>query len=206
MRLPLITIVALFLILGCVEKREQKSDKFDTRNAAAASEKLISHFQKALKKELVAALSDGGAGKAISVCNLKAPMIADSFSTMPGISIKRVSLKQRNQQIIPDRFEDSVLNLFANSAQAEPSVISKIVDGDNNKRRYRYMKEIKTGQLCLNCHGDPSKFSASVTEALARDYPDDPAVGYKLGESRGAFSIIMEISVADPSIDKLLGK
>lgn len=205
MRNSLVIALTLLLINGCVEKRVDKPDKFDTKNAAVACEKLITEFQTALKKELVTALSEGGAVKAISVCNLTAPLIADSFSTLPGITIKRVSLKQRNQQFVPDSFEDSVLNIFNASEDSQPRITDKYIN-DGDIHRYRYMKEIKTGQLCLNCHGDPSKFSKPITDALAKNYPNDQAVGYQLGDSRGAFSIIMNIPEANQSIEKLLGK
>ncbi len=206
MKKALIIAITLFLITGCVEKRVEKQDQFDSKNAAAACEKLIGQFQSALKKELVTALTDGGAGKAISVCNLSAPLIADSFSTLPGFSIRRVSLKQRNQQFVPDKFEDSILTLFASLENDQPQRADSYIEGDESPNRYRYMKEIKTGQVCLNCHGDPDKFSKEVKEALALDYPDDPAVGYKLGDSRGAFSITMVFPEANQTIEKILGQ
>lgn len=41
---------------------------------------------------------------------------------------------------------------------------------------------IMTEDACLQCHGDPAAFSNDLSERLAMLYPDDQAIGFKLGE------------------------
>ncbi|MBS0244009.1 MAG: DUF3365 domain-containing protein, partial [Proteobacteria bacterium] len=53
---------------------------------------------------------------------------------------------------------------------------------------FRYMRGIPTGEVCLACHG--SDLKPDVKAELTRYYPDDKATGYKLGELRGAFSLV----------------
>ena len=48
---------------------------------------------------------------------------------------------------------------------------------------------------CLTCHGDPASFTPDLQEQLASRYPKDRAVGYHVGDLRGA--LWAEISVAD---------
>jgi hypothetical protein len=49
------------------------------------------------------------------------------------------------------------------------------------------MSGIKTGAVCLVCHGD--NLADAISEKLAADYPHDRARGYAQGDIRGAFSL-----------------
>jgi len=51
------------------------------------------------------------------------------------------------------------------------------------------MKALPTQDLCLNCHGTPDRFDASVQAKLKELYPDDKAVGYQTEQIRGAITI-----------------
>ena len=51
----------------------------------------------------------------------------------------------------------------------------------------RYMSAIKTGAVCLVCHGD--NLVDAISEKLDVDYPHDRARGYAQGDIRGAFSL-----------------
>jgi len=205
MKRLMILILLIISGLGCGGSGEKSAEPFDREEAVAACEKIIGDFQAVLKQELVAAMAEGGPENAIAVCNTKAPMVADSFSQMPGISIRRVSLRQRNAGFRPDDFETIALETFATAETSEPQSHSELVFDSADVRRFRYMKEIKTGELCLKCHGDPGTFSKALKAVLAQHYPDDPAVGYQVGESRGAFSVSVTYPEADETIKLLLG-
>jgi hypothetical protein len=51
------------------------------------------------------------------------------------------------------------------------------------------MKAIVIAPMCLGCHGAPAEMPENVKATLARLYPNDPALGYRAGELRGAVSI-----------------
>ncbi len=201
-----ILFMTTILVCGCVERKMEPADGFDKTEILAACDQIINNFQATLKRELTAALADGGPANAISVCNVEAPMIADSFSSMPGIDIRRVSLRQRNPQYTPDSFEVEALERFHLDNSPEPESYSELVFDSGGVRIFRYMKEIKVGQLCLTCHGDPKQFSAPLKKALAETYPHDRAVGYNLGDSRGAFSVIVEYPRARETVTAILSE
>jgi hypothetical protein len=49
--------------------------------------------------------------------------------------------------------------------------------------------------MCLNCHGQPgTDISAETQKALAELYPNDLAIGHKIGDLRGMWSIRIVIS------------
>lgn len=201
-----IMVMTAGLVCGCVERKMEPANGFDRKEVIAACDQIIADFQAALKQELTSALADGGPVAAISVCNVKAPTIADSFSNMAGIDIKRVSLRQRNPQYSPDSFEVETLERFHLDNSPEPETYSKVVFDSGGVEIFRYMKEIKVGQLCLNCHGNPKNFPEPLKKALAEYYPHDRAVGYEAGESRGAFSVVVEYPRARETITNILSE
>ncbi len=201
-----VVFMTVVLVGGCVERKMEPADGFDKTEIVAACDQIIDNFQATLKRELTTALADGGPAQAISVCNVEAPMIADSFSSMPGIDIRRVSLRQRNPQYSPDSFEVEALERFHLDNSPEPESYSQVVFDSGGVKIFRYMKEIKVGQLCLTCHGDPKNFSAPLKKALAENYPHDRAVGYHVGDSRGAFSVIVEYPRARETVTAILSE
>ena len=60
---------------------------------------------------------------------------------------------------------------------------------EDGRAVYRYMRALPTQELCLGCHGTDDRLSPAVKARLAALYPDDKAVGYGLGQIRGAMTI-----------------
>jgi hypothetical protein len=140
-----------------------------------------------LKMALSSALSQGGAVGAVDVCSELAPEIARKYSSAIGWEVKRVSSKFRNQDNSPDEFEIRGMETLRSKSENDDQYYSWVNDG--SKRTFRYMRAIKTGEMCLNCHGDPGTFSAELNQILDTRYPNDNATGFKAGDFRGAFSI-----------------
>ncbi len=137
-------------------------------------------------------IAKGGPAAAIDVCREKAPELARAASAETGWNIRRVSLRNRNPRAVPDDWESAVLVEFDRRAAAgeNPATIEKAeIVADANGKQYRYMKALPTQPLCLDCHGAPESLSPAVRERLAALYPADRAVGYKVGEIRGAVTI-----------------
>ena len=137
-------------------------------------------------------IEKGGPEGAISVCRDKAPQMAKEASAKTGWMIRRVSLKNRNPKAVPDAWERTALEEFDRRAAAgeAPATLEKgeiVVDGDS--RSYRYMKALPTQPLCLACHGSSADIGAEVRTKIESLYPDDKAIGYKVGDIRGAMTI-----------------
>lgn len=149
----------------------------------------IGVFAKTLGKTLKGALSEGGFPNGIAVCKEKAPEIAANLST-DGWQIGRTSLKIRNSQNAPDKWEQKVLDSFEEKQQQGAAVTSlmhsEVVEVDG-QMTFRFMKAIPTKGMCLSCHG--SKLDPSVAETLQKDYPHDKATGFSTSDIRGAFTV-----------------
>lgn len=162
----------------------------DTKALEAEATQVIQAFAKELKAELLAGLKAGGPVKAIEVCREKAPQIAGRVSAKTGWTMGRTSLKLRNPNNAPDAWEQGVLENFQIQAKegADPGglVFSDVIK-ENGKTVFRLMQGIKTGGLCLKCHG--SQLSPQLKERLVDLYPYDRATGFKAGDLRGAYTL-----------------
>lgn len=177
-------IVAFGLALPAfAENQEQIAFE---RDAQAAIKDLSTH----LKEALMSALQDGGPIEAISVCKLVAPTLADEVSKKYSLDIHRTSLRVRNPDNEADSWETGVLQSFETRLKTGEAIQSlSFVERVDSKLEYewRYMKAIATDKLCLSCHG--SQIALPVQKLIDKNYPRDMAIGYKMGDIRGAFSV-----------------
>lgn len=142
--------------------------------------------------ELKAAMTAGGPAGAIGICKARAPQIAAEAAQKTGMSIKRVSLNNRNPKAVPDTWETQTIAALEKrlAAGEKPETLDlHAVVGDGDGKEFRYAKALVTQPLCLNCHGDPEKMPPDVKAVLATEYPNDKAVGYSAGMIRGILSI-----------------
>ena len=109
-----------------------------------------------------------------------------------GYYVRRVSLKYRNPDDIPDQYEKGVLEKFDSLREEGKMVVEhedyRVVEEDG-KKYLRYMKPLITKKLCLNCHGSTEDIPTTVRGFLNTNYPEDRATGFKVGDVRGAVSV-----------------
>jgi hypothetical protein len=191
-----IILLAIILFVSCNksgDKKEQSESqgKNDKMLAYLAADKMITNFSNDLKKELISSLNEKGAVGSIEVCRIKAPEIAMTYSNEDVWSIKRVSEKNRNPANVADEQEKNIFRQFIARTDSIPDVISVWQVSDTGKVLL-YYKPIRTGQLCLKCHGTSETIDPEVKTALEKFYPDDKATGYEVGDLRGMFVVRMK--------------
>jgi len=187
-RLPIVIAFSLGAIVPSIHAADYAAE-------ISASRHTVKEFMQTLKKELQTGMQDGGPVNAISVCNLTAPGIANTYSIRNGWDVGRTSLKLRNPDNAPDAWERSTLESFEERKRAgeDPMKMEhyEVVRKDGVSE-LRYMKAIPTGQLCLACHGE--QVDSTVKTRLKKLYPYDQALGYSKGDVRGAFTIRQPLS------------
>ena len=191
-KITLIFFFGLANIAGCSNDSAEKLQQFN-ENASSQIKLLAGNLQ----KELSTAMQSQGPVSAVSVCNLKAPEIADEINSSSPINVKRTSLKIRNPNNAPDDWERKVLNMFANQLQegvpVSDLVYSERIDSDDSST-FRMMKAIPVQPVCLTCHGNEQVIIDDVKNIILTNYPNDKATGYAAGELRGAFSASQTIA------------
>jgi len=159
--------------------------------STAEARNIAKSFGGMLKPKLKTAIQTDGLQHAINVCAIEAPKIAKELSEKTGWSVKRVSLKPRNKNSAsPDTFERMILEQFDRN-QVEGKSSKTIEHAEIVGNQFRYMKAQMVEGVCLNCHG--GAISPDTKEAIKKQYPEDIAMGYSLGQIRGAFSLIKDL-------------
>ena len=108
--------------------------------------------------------------------------IGKKFSQKTGYLLKQTSLKLRNPDNAPDAFEQRVLKKFEDEKGIKEYWEINTV---NQEKYFRYMLPLVVKEACLKCHESKEKVPAFISEK----YKSDTAVGYHLGDVRGAISL-----------------
>lgn len=148
-----------------------------------------------LKADLAQAIKDNGPKGAIGACVTIAPDIDATVSEEHQVEIGRTSTRVRNTENAPDDWELAGLETFAKqiAAGSDPQKLEvyDVTVTTEGQRLFRYMKPIMTQEMCLTCHG--SNLPQDLKSEIAKSYPDDKAVGFNLGELRGAFTLVQRL-------------
>ena len=180
-------VLGCFFLLGFIIPTPALSGDAGITSLKAEAVSIVKRFGGNLKPRLKEALKSGGPVKAIDVCSRKAPEIAGELSHETGWQVKRVSLKPRNSSTaVPDEWERKVLQQF-NERLAQGESPGQLAHGEIVNGRFRFLKAQPVESICLTCHG--KNVTEKIRNTLRKNYPDDKATGYSLGEIRGAFSL-----------------
>lgn len=168
-------------------------DEDPPAEAVARARETAAAFGTELVSTLFRELEDGNPINAIHVCSVKAQEMSAEFSEN-GLRIRRVSRRFRNPADEPDEYELHRLvelqSLHDRNELPEESI--QVVRQDGAKA-LRYMKPIVTKQPCMMCHGQVGEIDSEVLDAIHSQYPGDQAIGYEVGDLRGAFTVIVEL-------------
>lgn len=180
--------IGLLFVFSCTDNKTDVSQEQVDGLRATSME-----FMKTLKGVLINQMQTGGVVQAVAVCSDTAQVLTNNFGLQKGVYIRRVSLKNRNPNNYPDEFEKRILSQFElmkqNNELNEKTEYFEVVKEDEFTY-LRYLKPIIVQAECLNCHGDPStSMMGDVKELIAQQYPEDKAVGYSMGDLRGAVSV-----------------
>ena len=179
--------IIITLLLGCTQEQTEVSEAQvkGLRNTSM-------EFMKTLKGVLISQMQTNGVVEAVAVCSDTAQVLTNSFGINKGVFIRRVSLRNRNENNYPDEFEKGVLNKFEllkqNKELDETTEHFEVVKEDEFTY-LRYLKPILVQAECLNCHGNPDNMLPEVKQIISQNYPKDKAVGYSVGDLRGAVSV-----------------
>lgn len=164
-----------------------------------AARQVAGAFLKELGGHLKAALQGNEPAEAIKICRDIAPAIANRLSLENGWMVTRVGTRVRNPMIgMPDTWEQRVLTQFQELATKDEPLdemtLAEVVS-EPDGRYFRFMKAIGVKPMCVMCHGDRKAIPEPVRAVLSEHYPHDQALGYQVGQLRGAVSIKQPLDI-----------
>jgi hypothetical protein len=184
----------LFLVLllsGCATPypEAQKPEPNQVGEMRATANALAMQLGGKLKAEL----ATNGPEAAIGVCKRIAPQIAADLSKQTGWQVGRVGTRARNTESgTPDAWNAKALAVFSErlkqGEKPDAMEIAEVVTGPSGKS-LRYAKAIVMQPMCTVCHGTSTEIPEGVKARLQAEYSMDKAMGYSVGELRGAVVI-----------------
>ncbi|MGO9445566.1 MAG: DUF3365 domain-containing protein [Thiobacillaceae bacterium] len=184
----LITAAVIVAACGTPNSVPKTPDAKAIDETRATAARLVAELGGKLKGEINA----HGPASAIDVCSRIAPQIAERLANETGWQVGRIGTRVRNPLNSPNAWQQAALDEFAvrmaRGEKLDGMETWKVVDEDG-KATLQYAKAIGVQPLCLTCHGTPDDIPDDVKSRLKADYPNDKAVGYHLGELRGAVVI-----------------
>lgn len=154
--------------------------------AQKISTELIEKVRGLLLKEI----EQGGFSSAVRVCSELAQDMTQRFSQQTGHYLRRVSIRYRNARNVPDDYERKKLKEFdqMNREKRLPGELAEVAE-EQGVRYLRYMKPLVAASLCMVCHGPKENIPMEVQAILREKYPQDRAIGFLVGDVRGAISV-----------------
>jgi hypothetical protein len=186
----------LVLLAGCsglaLASPARAGEPVERRVESALAEARVAarELSDALRGLLMEELKTAGLEGAVAVCSTKAQARTAEYRRTSQNDIRRVSLRRRNPANEPDAYERRVLESFDRlPAEARPAAEHWEVVREDGREALRYLKPVVASAMCLACHGEKAKIPPAVQGIIAREYPDDRATGFSLGDVRGAVSV-----------------
>jgi hypothetical protein len=156
------------------------------RGAIARGDLVIAALHDTFLRELSAALERHGPAGALQSCHVDVTGAVQRLQAREGVSAGRTSAGLRNAANAPPAWAAPVVKLYAGRRAREVDGI--VVDLGN---RVGVLRPIVERQVCAPCHGPDDARPAPVKAAIAARYPNDHATGFRDGEIRGWYWVVM---------------
>jgi len=188
----IIALALSALLTGCAHQ-EKPLDRKTEERVASIGQMAVKRLMGELKANLGTALKEGGFPRAVEFCAGKAEELTKKVNNeLVVVRVSRVSDRYRNPKNRPDRLDAEVIEEFRKKLSRGELPAYEIREVElNGKRYFVYYKPITVAPFCLNCHGDPKQMNPEVLRVIREKYPQDRALGYKAGELRGVFKVLI---------------
>ena len=160
------------------------------QNIIDTGDKVSKELLKKLGSNLKHELKTNGLIAAANFCTEKAYTLTQDVNLhqVKGVSVKRISNKERNPNNTPSASELKVLESMQTLLD-EKKLPAYMVEQEGSTYKY-YKPLVIKKEVCLKCHGNISA-NKELSEYMSKTYPKDKATGYKMNDLRGA--IVVEI-------------
>ncbi|MEQ9306593.1 MAG: DUF3365 domain-containing protein [Marinoscillum sp.] len=197
-------LISGFVLIGCKPEKpvdrnavKQEMESRELKRVSQADllakgeeigKNVLEVTQKTFQTALTTAVSEEGISGAITYCNTNAMDIIRKLEDSLNISIKRVTDQPRNPKDSLTGIEKEIWEAYAYSPQNASTQILELDD----KALIMTSPIIISSGLCLNCHGAVGNQITDENHSLIKElYPDDQATGYKVGDLRGMWSVVI---------------
>ena len=185
----ILLVTLLFYVMG-----NANNSNIPYKIAEAKAKNVAHHFHTVMKTTMKQKLKEGGIISAAKFCVNNSKKTIEKFNQNleKGISLKRVSLKNRNKDAYPLKEEINILKAFdllESSAVYLPSITQVV--GENKFKVY--FPTTLSERTCKKCHGLEKNINPKVLRLIQHKYPNDKALNYEAGQVRGAVVVTVNL-------------
>ena len=178
----------LFLIILFIYSCSNSLTKKEVQQYTNQGKEIAQTTAKKLGGTVEKKMNEGGVVEAIPFCNTMSYPLTEQMSKQYNVTIKRTSLKLRNDKNLPNKEEIKIMNIYSDLSK-EGNPMKPIVELDKSGSPHFYAPIILQ-KKCLNCHGSVGKDVLVETDSIIKShYETDLAMGFKEGDLRGIWSI-----------------
>ncbi len=174
------------LLLASPQGMQQKKGNTELKSVIQTAKQSTKLLLKTLGSNMKKNMKAGGPMQALDFCSKEAYTLTEKVNKkLPkGVSVKRITLKERNPANLAQKDEAVILKALAKLKSANvilPKHIVEKVDADTYKV---YKPLVINKKVCLKCHGNIQ--NKKLKAEMKKRYPHDRATHYKMGDLRGA--------------------
>jgi hypothetical protein len=179
--IAIISFSSALLFAGQGNKKDETL-KSVVKTGKESSKLLLKTLGKKMKENMKA----GGAMQALDFCSKEAYTLTEKVNKeLPkGVSVKRITLKERNPANKAEKDEAAVLEALAKLKSANVILPRQIVEKIDKNTYKVYKPLVINKKVCLKCHGNVQ--NKKLKAEIEKRYPADKAMHYKMGDLRGA--------------------
>jgi hypothetical protein len=174
---------------------QEHEEKIPYKIAQQKAKHAVHELHTIMKQNVKSKFKEGGIEAAAKFCADESYEKIKELDKKLGkdISIKRVSLFNRNPESYPEKSEKSIVKAFTMIARSDahlPKQIVQVVDYTTYKV---YSPAVMASRNCKLCHGKKNKVDPKVQQLFEEKYPNDNAYGFGSGEVRGAIVVTVKV-------------
>ena len=191
-------LLSMLLLVGCSETPDAKTLTASAPPTALAPEAqkaarqrgkaIVAETFKLLSSKLQTAIQQGGGSNALPFCSLAASPLTAGLAGKQGVTIRRVTQKAPHPASRADATELAILK-ESEAALTGTNAAPLVANLTENTATF-FAPLILNNELCQRYHGEPGEdITAEDIAVIQRSYPQDEAIGFKLGQLHGAWRI-----------------
>jgi hypothetical protein len=188
-----ITLLILLplLLLSC--SQQAKEPETDLTEYAVKGRAIVKETFSVLNETLTEKIQNEGVESAIKFCNVQAYPITNEKAEKHKVEIKRLAIKNRNQDNKADNEAKALMVYYENlkNMNRDLSKLDTTILQPNGK--IRFLKPIVLQGQCVVCHGKVGEqITDNTYKLITALYPEDRATNFQAGDLRGIWSISFE--------------
>jgi hypothetical protein len=163
--------------------------------AVERAEEAAHRFHKMMKSHVKSRFKESGMISAARFCAEESHREIEKLNRElgPDISLKRISLENRNPDAYPLDSEADIIRAFELMESSNAYLPEQIVQMIDETTYKVYLPATMSSKNCKKCHGKEEEMDPEVRKYVQEHYPKDRATGFRSGQVRGAVVVTVRI-------------